>query len=143
MKKLLLKRIKLEETYTVGELYMVDGNKQVFLCHTLEDKVRDINKNGVFDNGEKKVYGQTAIPYGKYELVMEWSPKFQRILPLLLNVDSFKYIRIHAGNSVADTDGCILVGEYYGGDKIVNSKATLDRLLRLLNEQGKWQIEIV
>ena len=55
--KLLLKRIALKPTYTIGWLY-IDGQK---VCDTIEDAVRDLNKNGRFDNGEKKVYAKTAI----------------------------------------------------------------------------------
>ena len=62
--KLLLKRIALKPTYTIGWLY-IDGQK---VCDTIEDAVRDLNKNGQFDNGEKKVYAETAIPYGTYDI---------------------------------------------------------------------------
>ena len=62
--KLTLKRIALRDTYTIGKLYTDD----VYFCDTLEDKVRDLNKNGIFDNGEVKIKGQTAIPYGEYEV---------------------------------------------------------------------------
>ena len=64
--KLTLKRIALRDTYTIGRLY-IDG---VYFCDTLEDKVRDLNKNGKFDNGENKVYSETAIPYGIYKVDM-------------------------------------------------------------------------
>jgi len=104
--KLELTRIALRDTYTIGKLY-VDG---VYFCDTLEDKVRDINKNGIFDNGETKVHGRTAIPYGKYEIVWAYSPRFKRYTPRLLNVKSFAGVLIHAGNSHEDTDGCILLG---------------------------------
>lgn len=60
--KLTLKRIALKPAYTIGHLY-IDGQK---VCDTIEDTVRDLNKNGVFDNGEKKVYAETAIPYGRH-----------------------------------------------------------------------------
>ena len=58
--KIELKRVALKETYTIGKLY-IDG---VYFCDTLEDKVRDLNENGRFDNGERKVMHETAIPYG-------------------------------------------------------------------------------
>ena len=51
--KIVLKRIALRDTYTIGKLYIDDK----YICDTVEDKVRDINKNGVFDGNEKKVYG--------------------------------------------------------------------------------------
>lgn len=84
--KLTLKRIALRSTYTIGRLY-VDGN---YFCDTLEDTVRDLNKNGKFDNGEKKVYGKTAIPYGTYEIKWTYSPRFKKYTPQLMNVPSLK-----------------------------------------------------
>ena len=71
--KLTLKRIALKPAYTIGHLY-IDGQK---VCDTIEDTVRDLNKNGVFDNGEKKVYAETAIPYGTNDITMKvQSPQF-------------------------------------------------------------------
>ena len=61
--KLTLKRIALRPTYTIGKLYIDD----VYFCDTIEDTVRDLNKNGKYDNGEQKIHSKTAIPYGTYE----------------------------------------------------------------------------
>lgn len=58
--KLLLKRIALKPTYTIGWLY-IDGQK---VCDTIEDAVRDLNKNGRFDNGERKCMPQPLSPTG-------------------------------------------------------------------------------
>jgi len=77
---LLLDRIYKAETYTIGKLY-IDG---VYFCDTLEDKVRDINKDGdLLDKGEEKVYGETAIPSGTYQIVITYSNRFKKPLPLL------------------------------------------------------------
>lgn len=109
-----------KDKYTIGNMY-VDGE---WFCNTLEDKVRDINRNGRFDNGEKKVYGETAIPYGTYEITLDVvSPKFSKYefymdvcdgrLPRLLNVPHFEGILIHVadGHRGADLlEGCIGVG---------------------------------
>ena len=114
---LTVNRFALRETYTIGKLY-VDG---VYYCDTLEDKARDLNKNGKFDNGEKKVYGQTAIPYGTYEVKFAYSPKFSAksaykafihngLMPSICNVPEFSGVLIHGGNTAADTLGCLLVG---------------------------------
>lgn len=129
--KLLLKRIALRPTYTIGKLY-IDG---VLVCDTLEDPVRDLNKNGKFDNGEKKIYGETAIPYGTYEITMKVkSPKFSQkasyawcggYLPRLLNVPHFEGILIHAGTTAKDSAGCLLVGENTVVGKVLNSMNTL------------------
>ena len=76
--KLLLKRVYLGPSYTVGHLY-VDGKR---ICETIEDKVRDYNKDGdLLDAGETKIFGETAIPYGKYIMDLTMSPKFKRLLP--------------------------------------------------------------
>lgn len=96
--KLELKRTASANGFTIGELY-VDG---IFECFTCEDIVRP--------DGEAKVYGKTAIPHGEYSVEITFSPHFQRQLPLLLNVPGFEGIRIHPGNTAADTDGCILPG---------------------------------
>lgn len=140
--KLKLKRIALKDTYTIGKLY-IDGE---YFCDTLEDKVRDLNKNGVFDNGEKKIYGETAIPYGTYNVKWTYSNKFKKYMPLIENVPSFAGIRIHAGNSSADTQGCILVGENKAVGKVLNSKNTVNKLYPIIQnacKKGGVTIEVV
>lgn len=141
--KLELKRIFLGDTYTIGKLY-IDGK---YFCDTLEDKVRDLNKNGVFDNGETKVYAETAIPYGTFKVQVSMSPKFKRELPLLLNVPHFEGIRIHRGNTAADSAGCILVGENKVKGKVINSTPYELKLTQMMKEaQNKKEpitIEIV
>ena len=106
--KLRLRRIALKETYTIGKLEVWKNNQWAYLCDTVEDKVRDLNKNGVFDNGETKVYAQTAIPYGTYKITMNvqspkmsnfvkypWAKKYKAFIPRLLNVNHFDGILIH------------------------------------------------
>lgn len=144
MVRLTLKRLYLKEQYTIGKLY-VDGE---YFCDTLEDKVRDVNKNGKFDNGEKKVYGQTAIPYGVYEVILTMSPRFKRILPLLLDVPDFSGVRIHSGNTDADTLGCVLVGKNRAKGKVLDSKKYEQKLVALLMDKcdkagERCEIEIV
>ena len=139
--KLTLKRIALRSTYTIGRLY-VDSN---YFCDTLEDTVRDLNKDGKFDNGEKKVYAKTAIPYGTYEIKWTYSPRFKKYTPQLMNVPSFEGIRIHAGNTSADTEGCILLGENKQVGKVLNSRATINKFYPLIKKacsNGKVTIEI-
>lgn len=122
------------ESYTIGSL-SIDGKK---LCDTLEDKVRDLNKNGVFDGDEKKVYAETAIPYGTYDIVVDYSPKFKRELPRLQNVKHFEGILIHRGNTAEDSAGCILVGENKVKGKVINSTPYERELVRILKEaQGR------
>jgi len=118
--QLLLKREKSSEFSTIGSLF-VDG---VFECYTLEDVVRD-----------KKIYGQTAIPAGTYKVSISFSNRFKRDLPILLNVPNYEGVRIHPGNTSADTEGCILVGESRSKDFIGNSKKAFDKLF--LKIKGK------
>ncbi|MEZ3441532.1 DUF5675 family protein [Alistipes sp.] len=112
-----LKRRFLADTYTIGTL-SIDG---VRFCDTLEDTVRDLNKNGIFDGAEKKVMHETAIPYGTYDVVVNVSPRFGRELPRLLDVPHFEGILIHRGNTPEDTAGCILVGENRVKGQVINS----------------------
>lgn len=141
--ELLLERKWCKEEYTIGRL-SING---VFFCNTLEDKVRDINKNGTFDCGEFKIKGHTAIPYGEYEIKVTYSPKFKRELPLLLDVKHFEGIRIHRGNSKKDTEGCILPGENKEKGKVLNStkyELELTKLIKEANNKGeKVTIKIV
>ncbi len=116
------------EGYTEGEMH-IDGQ---YFCKTLEDKNRDLNHNGEFDNGERKVYGQTCIPFGKYDVDLTMSQKFGRLLPLIKDVPEFSGIRIHRGNKPEDTLGCILVGEAVKNGWLSNStpieKALVERM---------------
>lgn len=121
--ELTLNRIFLGSSATIGELY-VDGEH---IADTLEDRVRP--------EGEK-VYGKTAIPEGTYEMVLSYSPRFKKILPEILNVPNFTGIRIHCGNSSADSSGCILVGTWDGEkeDWVSDSKIAFNKLMSLLEE---------
>ena len=139
--KLILKRIAIRQTYTIGKLYIDD----VYFCDTIEDTVRDINKNGKFDNGEKKVHSKTAIPYGTYEIKWTYSPRFKKYTPQLMNVPSFEGIRIHAGNTSSDTEGCLILGENKQVGKVLNSRATINKFYPIIKKacsKGKVTIEI-
>ena len=141
--QLRLERLWPKKDYTVGRLYVDDR----LFCNTLEDRIVDKNKNGVFDGDEKKVYGESAIPYGTYKIIYNWSPKFGRNLPRLLNVPHFEGILIHPGNTAADSAGCILVGKNTEVGRLTNSRYISDELNKLIDEaQQKGEpitIEIV
>jgi Family of unknown function (DUF5675) len=127
--ELRLRRFEFGTNYTIGKLY-VDG---IYYCFTLEDKVRE----GV------KVDGQTAIPYGTYTVVIDHSNRFNRDLPHVLNVPGFEGIRIHTGNTDADTEGCILVGTTWAGkDFVGNSKFAFDPLFKKMKKADKITLEI-
>lgn len=121
--ELTLNRIFLGSSATIGELYI----DKKYIADTLEDRVRP--------EGEK-VYGKTAIPEGTYEMVLSYSPRFKKILPEILNVPNFTGIRIHCGNSSADSNGCILVGTWDGEkeDRVSDSKVAFNKLMSLLQK---------
>lgn len=136
--ELTLKRIALRSEYTIGKLY-VDGE---YVCDTIEDTVRDLDKDGKFANGEVKIPGKTAIPYGRYEITMKvkspkysnfskysWAKKYDGYLPRLLNVPHFDGVLIHVGNSALDSEACVLVGENKVVGKVINSVNTFRRLM--------------
>lgn len=100
---------------TLGRLD-VDGG---FECYTIEDVVRPAGE---------KVHGQTAIPAGRYRIVITQSPRFHRPLPLLLDVPNFEGVRIHPGNTAADTEGCILPGKSRSDDAVFESRAAFTPL---------------
>ena len=83
---------------TLGALFIDDH----WQCHTLEDIIRPVGE---------KIYGETAIPPGRYKLVLSMSNRFKKILPEVLAVPNFTGIRIHAGNTAKDTHGCLLLGQ--------------------------------
>ena len=124
-----VKRFEFKDTHTVGKMY-VDG---VYECYTLEDAVR----NGT------KVLGKTAIPIGKYKLIVDASVRFKQDMPHILNVPDFTGVRIHAGNTSADTDGCILLGSTWAGkDFIGNSKIAYKKFFDKLKENKTVSITI-
>lgn len=114
-------RCHFEKDCTIGELFVDDK----FECYTLEDPVRELPWRQV---EMWKIPGQTAIPEGRYQLVINRSNRFKKLLPLLLNVPGFAGIRIHAGNTAADTEGCILVGQHRAEDSVRNSKIAMEAL---------------
>lgn len=129
MIKLLIKRIAKQPTYTIGKLYINDK----YYCDTLEDKDRELKQtDSLVSIKAHKIYGKTAIPTGEYFVNLTYSPKFKRILPVIQNVKGYEGIRIHSGNTADDTEGCILVGYNTVKGMVVKSKATLERLIKIL-----------
>lgn len=121
--KLHLQRRYKGENYTIGSLYI----NSTYFCDTLEDKVRDMPK-------ELKVWGKTAIMEGTYKIIINYSPKFKRDLPRLLNVPFFEGILIHRGNTQEDTAGCILLGENKVKGKVINSTPYEIKLVELMKD---------
>ena len=134
--ELILERISKRKTYTIGRLSILEevideystGTAERYFCDTLEPTWRD------YKNGAYKVKGRSAIPEGRYAVVISFSPKFKQWLPILLGVPKFDGIRIHAGNTAADTEGCILVGKNKLVGQVVDSRIWLHRLKQKIVE---------
>lgn len=125
-------------TYTPGALYVAQG----FQCHTLEDPERADPIPSTPAN-EAKVYGDTAIPRGTYDVVINWSPKFQRLMPEVLNVPGFTGIRIHPGNEKRDTSGCILVGSGRREDRLMDSRGAFELLFEKISAAKASGLRVV
>lgn len=119
--------------YTIGRFFV--DNK--LFCNSLEDEVREIDKNGV-----GKIKGKTAIPAGRYRVIYNWSPKFGRNLPRLLDVPWFDGILIHPGNSTLETEGCILVGYNTEVGRLTQSRDTSDRLNVMIEDAQRHGEEV-
>ena len=142
--ELVLTRIAKRKGYTIGKLAIretVDdaylAGKQTYFCDTLEPTWRD------YAHGGKKIKGCSAIPEGRYAVVISYSPKMKKWLPILLGVPMFSGIRIHAGNTAKDTKGCILVGQNLKKGMVLNSNIWLHRLKQKIIEakdrgEGVW-----
>lgn len=124
---LTVSRRKFTENSTIGDLY-VDGS---FFCYTLEDKVR-----------KNKIYGETAIPLGEYEVILNYSPTFKKVLPRLLDVPNFSGVLIHNGNHKGHTKGCILLGLTNSEDFIGMSRTALNKLMQKLSGVKKIKLII-
>lgn len=134
MIKLRIKRIAKQPNYTIGKLYIDDK----YYCDTLEDTDRGLKQTDSLEQIKaKKVYGKTAIPTGEYYVNLTYSPKFKRILPVIYDVKGYEGIRIHSGNTPADTLGCVLVGFNKVKGKVINSKDTLNQLIDILKDDDK------
>lgn len=119
-----LYRDVLAPLYTLGVL-SVDGD---FLGYTCEDTDRQL------ENGGEKIHGATAIPRGRYRVVLSWSPRFKKYMPEVLGVPQFTGVRIHGGNRSADTLGCPLLGSERTADGVRNCKDVNLHLIAILEE---------
>ena len=145
-----LKRIYCKGTFTLGALQIQtesnnDFRTSKYFCDTLEPHAIDWRR-------EEKVAGKTAIPTGRYRVVMSYSKTYKRRMPFLQNVPHFTGIMIHTGNSVDDTRGCILVGKAVRPQKpeeesltgkatvigrLTDSRVTFNRLYEIIKEAMK------
>ena len=132
-------RIAFKNTYTIGKLYVDD----TYFCDVLEDVDRGLDSSmSESEILEKKVKGQTAIPTGHYVINITYSPKYKRMMPLLLDVKGFSGIRIHSGNTSKDTEGCLIVGKNKQVGKVLESRDTYKRLFKMMQDQKEITIDI-
>ena len=131
--KLILTRHARRADYTIGRLEDENGQK---ICDTLEPTWRD------YKGGEMKIPKKSAIPEGSYRVVVTKSRRFQKYLPLLVGVPGFEGVRIHAGNTSGDTEGCILVGQNLQVGKVLWSRITLEKLMKLIENEKEIYLTI-
>lgn len=127
-----LQRTPTQHHVTIGTLYLL-GTDRIweYQCFTCEDVIRE--KPGV-PVEQWKIRRVTAIPAGLYRVTITYSYRFARPLPLLLDVPGFEGVRIHPGNTQADTDGCILPGlTAINGVGVQDSREAMHRI------QGRMQ----
>ena len=144
--ELILERIAKRKTYTIGRLYIREqvmdeyrpGTEDRYFCDTLEPTWRD------YEHGAYKIKGKSAIPEGRYAVVISYSPKFKQWLPILLGGPEFNKqwqgIRIHAGNTAKDTQGCILVGRNQRVGEVLESRKWLYELkMKIVEAKDKGE----
>ena len=124
--KLILTRHARRADYTIGRLEDENGKK---ICDTLEPTWRG------YKGGEMKIPRKSAIPEGSYRVVVTKSQRFRKYLPLLVGVSGFEGVRIHSGNTSRDTEGCILVGQNLQVGKVLWSRITLEKLMKLIENE--------
>lgn len=122
--ELFITRDLFTDNASLGKL-LVDGAHFAYSC---EDKDRKL------EDGGEKVQNETAIPRGRYKVILSFSPHFQRVLPELLDVPGFTGVRIHGGNGPADTKGCILIGRVRTADGVANCAERVTTLILTLQK---------
>ena len=137
--RLTLKRIANKDNYCIGKLY-INGK---YFCDTLEDRDRGLDDSMTeADILKEKKYGQTAIPTGIYTVLLTYSPKYKKVMPLINNVKGYSGIRIHSGNTSKDTLGCLLVGKNTVVGRLTDSRNTYNALYKRLQQKGSNKITI-
>lgn len=121
--------------YTLGKLY-ADGS---FLCYTVEDAVREIEGEPV---AAWKIPGKTAIPYGRYKVIITFSNKFQKLLPLIVDVPGYTGVRFHALNYAEESDGCIGPGMTRMDRGVANSRLAMSILHPMIQEAKETWLSI-
>lgn len=129
MVKLNLIRKYFTEYSTIGEVFH-DGR---FVCYVLEDKDRMLDSGWDLERiTREKVHGRTAIPTGEYKVEWTHSNRFGKAMPILLRVKGYEGVRIHSGNTPADTLGCLIPGTTMTTDNVQNSKQATLKLYNII-----------
>lgn len=137
--EILVKRLYKKSEYTIGVM-LINGE---YFCDTVEDCDRGLTSDMTYEEiARRKVYGKTAIPTGRYDVAISYSPKFKRSLPLLLSVKGYSGIRIHNGKDADSSLGCIIVGENKTKGGVINSRQTMEKLMYRLRNEKNITIEI-
>jgi len=118
--ELLIERDRFNSKQTLGK-FSIDGR---FECYSCEDVVREVVGAPV---ESWKIPAETAIPCGRYRVTITFSNRFKKLLPEVHGVAGFAGVRLHAGNTEADTEGCPLLGDvrfvtYIGASKIAAAR---------------------
>ena len=128
--------------YCISHLY--DGKTGEYICDAIEDTVRDLNHNGIFDGDEQKVYGETAIPCGRYYV------SFRRtslaigamakdgVIPYIHNVPHFTHIRIHNGLNEKNSEGCIILGLNKKKGQVLDSESVCLEFYKRMKYRPFW-----
>lgn len=131
---------------TIGRLWdMTAGRENVtFLAYTGEDVVRQAP--GEPWDPACKVKGDTAIPRGRYRVVMDYSNRFQRKMPHLLDVPSFDGIRIHGSRGAlpveVSTEGCVCVGLEHDSENVYDCPPAQAKVVALLEAADRAHEEV-
>lgn len=129
----LIERKWKKDTYTIGRVF-IDGN---FFANSMEDRDRGLVKNMPIGEIQRiKVYGETAIPAGEYDVRMTYSPKYRRMMPEIMDVPGWTGVRLHSMNTAKDSEGCIGFGKNDKPGWISNSRAAMREFEKRLKTAG-------
>lgn len=141
--EILHERVFSNDQYTISHLYAIVNGVKTKICDAIEDTDRGLTDDMTVEEiNKKKVYGETAIPYGRYEIRMDiqspkysnyakyaWAKKYGAKLPRFMNVKGYSGVLAHVGNKATDSDGCVIIGLNKEKGMVLESKATFQKLM--------------